>query len=158
MTVFDDLGAEQDRLAGILGGLDEAQWTSASGAAGWTIADVVLHLAQSEEGVVASVGGSGLREATAAAGTVDDWAAQMVDAERAAAAQVFTRWRRARDAAAAVGISRQTLQAWIISGKVKAPKPTGSWKTAARMWSAAEVQELRRLKKQIYQEGKGRKK
>jgi excisionase family DNA binding protein len=63
-----------------------------------------------------------------------------------------------RDAAAAVGISRQTLQAWIISGKVKAPKPTGGWKTAARMWSAAEVQELRRLKKQIYQEGKGRKK
>src|SRR5580704_13437399 len=29
MTVFDDLGAEQERLASVLGGLDEAQWMSA---------------------------------------------------------------------------------------------------------------------------------
>jgi hypothetical protein len=41
MTVFEDLAAEQERLEGILGGLDEAQWMSASGAAGWTVADVV---------------------------------------------------------------------------------------------------------------------
>ena len=40
MTVFEDLAAEQERLEGILGGLDEAQWMSASGAAGWTVADV----------------------------------------------------------------------------------------------------------------------
>jgi len=45
MGVFEDLGAEQERLEGILGGLDEAQWAAPSGAAGWTIADVVLHLA-----------------------------------------------------------------------------------------------------------------
>jgi uncharacterized protein (TIGR03084 family) len=60
---------------------------------------VVLHLAQSEEGVVASAGGSSRWGTTAAADTVDDWAARMVDAERAAAAPVFWRWRRARDAA-----------------------------------------------------------
>jgi hypothetical protein len=41
MTVFDDLAAEQERLEGILGGLDEARWLSPSGAAGWTVADVV---------------------------------------------------------------------------------------------------------------------
>ena len=61
MTVFDDLAAEQERLEGILGGLDEAQWMSASGAAGWTVADVVLHLAQSEESVVVSASGGDLR-------------------------------------------------------------------------------------------------
>jgi hypothetical protein len=60
MTVFDDLVAEQDRLEGILGRLDEAEWMSASRAAGWTIADVPLHLAQSEESVLASAApGSG---------------------------------------------------------------------------------------------------
>ena len=53
MTIFDDLAAEQERLEKILFGLDEAQWMSPSGAEGWTIADVVLHLAQSEEGVAA---------------------------------------------------------------------------------------------------------
>ena len=61
MTIFDDLAAEQERLAEILFGLDEAQWMSASGAPGWTIADVVLHLAQSEEGVKATASHQQLR-------------------------------------------------------------------------------------------------
>ena len=54
MSIFDDLGAEEERLEKILLGLDEEQWVSPSGAAGWTIADVVLHLAQSEEGAAAT--------------------------------------------------------------------------------------------------------
>jgi len=85
VDVFVDLAAEQDRLDQLLAGLNAAEWTSPSAAAGWTIADVVLHLAQSDEGVVASVGGSNPREDTAVVGTVGDWAARMVNAERAAA-------------------------------------------------------------------------
>lgn len=96
VTVVDDYVAEAVRLEGILGLLTEAQWLTQSGADGWSAADVVLHLAQSDEGVVASAGGADRPEG---AGTIDDWAAQMVDAERAAPAQVFTRWRRARGAA-----------------------------------------------------------
>jgi uncharacterized protein (TIGR03084 family) len=98
-VVIDDYAEETARLEGILALLTEEQWVTESGASGWSVADVVLHLAQSEEGVVASVGGASPREATGTAGTVDDWAARMVDAERVAAPQVFTRWRRARDAA-----------------------------------------------------------
>ncbi len=101
MTVIDDLAAEAVRLDGILGLLTEAQWLADSAADGWSVADVVLHLAQGDEGVVASAGGAGPREGVAAAGTVDEWAARMVDAERAAPAEVFLRWRRARDAAVA---------------------------------------------------------
>jgi uncharacterized protein (TIGR03083 family) len=101
MTVFDDLGAEQERLAGILGRLDEAQWMSASGAAGWTIADVVLHLAQSEESVVVTAAGGDLRAGLGRAdgGTVDERVAALVAAERAAPDLVFARWQRARRAA-----------------------------------------------------------
>jgi uncharacterized protein (TIGR03083 family) len=58
MTIFDDLQAEQDRLARILDGLDPAQWASPSAAGGWTIADVVLHLTQSEEAVAATATGT----------------------------------------------------------------------------------------------------
>ena len=100
MTVIDDFVAEGARLQSILGLLTEAQWLAESGAGGWSVADVVLHLAQSDEGVVASADGAGPGEGVTAAGTVDDWAARMVDAERGAPAQVFTRWRQARDAAA----------------------------------------------------------
>jgi len=45
MAIFDDLEAEQDRLEEILGGLVGQQWTAPSAAPGWSVADVVLHLA-----------------------------------------------------------------------------------------------------------------
>jgi len=99
VAVVDDFVAEGLRLQGILGLLTEAQWQTESSAVGWSVADVVLHLAQSDEGVVASAGGGDPREGVTVAGTVDDWAARMVDAERGVPAQVFTRWRQARDAA-----------------------------------------------------------
>jgi uncharacterized protein (TIGR03084 family) len=101
MAIFDDLTAEQDRLEDILSGLDEAQWTSPSSAAGWTVADVVLHLAQSEEGVAASVSGAG-RDLRPASGTsVDEAMDRLVRSERTSPAEVFQRWREARRASVA---------------------------------------------------------
>ena len=103
--MFDDLGAEQDRLAGILSGLDEAQWRSTSGAAGWTIADVVLHLAQSEEAAAATATLGNLRGGLGAVAgdTVDERADAAVRMERpvlpSGPAEVFARWQRARQAA-----------------------------------------------------------
>lgn len=99
MTVIDDFVAEALRLQGILGLLTQAQWQAESGAGGWSVADVVLHLAQSDEAVAASADGADHRADVAAAGTVDGWAARMVDAERAAPDLVFARWREARDTA-----------------------------------------------------------
>lgn len=119
-TVVDDYVAEAVRLESILGLLTEAQWLTESGADGWSVADVVLHLAQSDEGVVASLGGANPREGAATAGTVDDWAARMVEAERAAPMQIFARWRRARDAAveALRAADPQVPLQWVI-GPVK---------------------------------------
>jgi uncharacterized protein (TIGR03083 family) len=101
MVIFDDLRAEQDRLQGILAGLDDAQWVSASAAAGWTVADVVLHLAQTEEAVLASASGAGLGLARVPGTALDEVIDQLVRAERAAPARVFQRWRTARAAAMA---------------------------------------------------------
>ena len=107
MSIFDDLGAEQERLEKILSGLDEAQWRSASAAEGWTIADVVLHLAQSEEAAAATVTHGTLRAGlgVVAGDTVDARADAAVRMERAVLpsgpAEVFARWQRARQAALA---------------------------------------------------------
>jgi uncharacterized protein (TIGR03084 family) len=141
MTVYDDLAAEQERLESILASLDEAQWASPSGAEGWTVADVVLHLAQAEEMVAASVERRGLsaapgmqagnverRDLGAAPGmqagnTVEERAAGMVRAQRrdgAPAAAVFERWQRARPAALAAlrGAGPDQPVQWV-AGPVK---------------------------------------
>ncbi len=108
MGIFEDLGAEQERLEKILLGLDEARWMSASAAEGWTITDVVLHLAQSEEAVEATATRGHLRGGFGAPGisdragdTMDERAAEAVRMERGAPAEVFGRWQRARQAALA---------------------------------------------------------
>jgi uncharacterized protein (TIGR03084 family) len=122
VMVIDDYVAETVRLDGILGQLTQAQWLKESGASGWSVADVVLHLAQGDEGVVASAGGADPAERAAATGTVDDRAAQMVEAQRAAPAPVFTRWRRSRVAAveALQAADPQVPLRWV-TGPVKSP-------------------------------------
>ena len=122
MTIFDDLAAEQERLEGILLGLDEAQWTSPSAAQGWTIADVVLHLAQSEEGVEATATpGSCARGWARSAGRHDGRPGrEAVRLERAAPAEVFARWQRARRAAlAAVRAADPDQPLEWVAGPVK---------------------------------------
>jgi uncharacterized protein (TIGR03084 family) len=99
MEIFDDLTAEQDRLEEVLSGLSASQWASPSAAAGWSVADVVLHLAQSEEGVVASVTGRGRDLRPDRGRSVDEAMGDRVREERAAPEEVFRRWREARRAA-----------------------------------------------------------
>jgi uncharacterized protein (TIGR03084 family) len=99
MTVFDDLAAEQERLESILDGLDEASWLAPSGAAGWTVSDVMLHLAQTEEMVATTAAGGGGRSPWPESVSVDEAADQLVRAERAEPDAVFRRWRQARRAA-----------------------------------------------------------
>lgn len=52
--VLNALEAETDGLAEYLEQLTDDQWRHDSACAGWSVSDVVLHLAQSEEGVIAS--------------------------------------------------------------------------------------------------------
>jgi uncharacterized protein (TIGR03084 family) len=122
MTIFDDLAAEQERLEKILSGLVEAQWMSPSRALGWTIADVVLHLAQSEEGVKATASHQRLRAGLGAVAgdTMDGRAAEAVQMERAAPAEAFARWQRARQAAlAAVRAADPDQPLQWVTGPVK---------------------------------------
>ncbi len=101
MAIFEDLDAEQDRLAAILADLDEAQWTAPSAAAGWSVADVVLHLAQTDDAVVASADGEALRAGPGSGASIDEIMNLLVQAEREAPAEVFRRWQEARAAALA---------------------------------------------------------
>ncbi len=91
---------QQAELDALVAGLDDAGWAQPSGCAGWSISDVVLHLAQTNEMATASARGElesvmqrmydGLRPAT----DIDDGAALVVEKERGApAAEVHARWQ-----------------------------------------------------------------
>jgi uncharacterized protein (TIGR03084 family) len=99
--IFDDLEAEQDRLEEVLAGLPDSAWQRPSGADGWTVADVVLHLAQTEEAVAATVafGDPGVADWPGHAGSVDEVMDILVRAERGTTAETFQRWRAACQAA-----------------------------------------------------------
>ena len=81
----------------MVSGLDDAGWKAPSRCEGWSVADVVLHLAQTDEMAIASVEGR-MTEAVAgfppSASSIDEGADLMVQAERGVgAAAVLDRWR-----------------------------------------------------------------
>lgn len=121
MDVFDDLAAEDDRLDRILAALDDDAWRSPSGAPGWSIADVVLHLAQTDEAVAVSAGAPGAGGGWPAdASGVDDAAERMVREQRAEPAEVFARWRAAQQASLSAlrGADPGTRLQWV-AGSLK---------------------------------------
>jgi len=102
VQIIDDLEAEQDRLETLLAALTVEQWATPSAAAGWSIADVVLHLAQTEEGVAYTLSSAGRPDAFDRGDrNLDEAVDDAVRAERAPADEVFERWRTARRAAVA---------------------------------------------------------
>ncbi len=128
MDVIADLIAEQDQLEAILAALDETAWRAESGAPGWTVADVVLHLAQTEEAVVATINAAadderagGWRERDGGE-SVDAAMERRVREERAPPDVVFDRWRVARRAA--VGALRAADPARAVRWAATPLRPT----------------------------------
>lgn len=97
MSALADQHAE---LAGLLADLGDDGWSSASRCDGWSVADVVLHLAQTDEMAVASLRGAFgevLSEMTSGLGPtadVDEGAAMMVERERGRpTTEIGRRWQ-----------------------------------------------------------------
>ena len=99
-----DLAAQHAELAGLLADLDQG-WDAPSRCAGWSVSDVVLHLAQTDEMALASLDGhlhEHVQQKAAAwvtASNVDDGAGLLVDAERGDPADVVhRRWLTSAEA------------------------------------------------------------
>ena len=99
-AVVTALAEQHAELSALLVGLDEPGWQRPSRCEGWTVADVVLHLAQTDELALASARGrfreavAGLAGDVAPASSIDDGADLMVARERGRpAAEIEARWR-----------------------------------------------------------------
>ena len=59
------------------------------------------------------------------------------------------------EAAGRVGIHLATLQRWIATGRIEAPRPTLVGAVGYRLWSSKDVEMLRKVKQQTYRKGRG---
>ena len=100
MEELDALAEQQAELSGLLADLDDDGWHRPSPCEGWDVADVVLHLAQTNEMALGSATGR-FAEVTAEltrgmppAADVDEGAARMVERERAVLStdEIHARW------------------------------------------------------------------
>jgi len=127
-TVVAALAAQDTELWELLADLDERGWQRPSRCAGWNVADVVLHLAQTNELATASATGrfaevlDALADGLGSADDVDQGADLLVARERGApVAELSARWHGSAEAqrrALAACDPRQRLM-WV-AGEVSA--------------------------------------
>lgn len=121
-AVLRALADQQDELSHLLKSLSDGEWTRPTRCDGWDVADVVLHLAQTDELAAASAGGR-LAELNSARGagpepaeSVDAWAAARVEAERGETpVRLFERWSTAAGRLVGVlgAMDLSTRVAWV---------------------------------------------
>lgn len=121
-AVLEALAAQHAELDRLVGGLDEGSWQRPSRCAGWDVADVVLHLAQTDELAAASADGRFDEAfATSVAGLaptadIDEGAGLAVARDRGGSgAEVLARWRTASSALRAVllGADLDARATWV---------------------------------------------
>ena len=56
-----------------------------------------------------------------------------------------------------LGVHKVTLKRWLIDGKVTEPRRIGNGGIQARLWTAVDVDRLRKFKQENYRKGRGRK-
>ena len=96
-AILNALHEQHSELAALLDPLDDAGWERPTRCEGWTVADVVLHLAQTDELALASAQGQYAEGLDVLAGglegrgNVDDGAAAIVDARTRGTARCAAR-------------------------------------------------------------------
>jgi uncharacterized protein (TIGR03084 family) len=127
-AVVADLVAQHAELSGVLGGLGESGWRAPTRCAGWDVADVVLHLAQTDELAVGSLTGRFTEVALSLAGgsgpggSIDEGADALVVRERGRPqAEVAARWAQAASRLVELldAMDLSTRVAWV-TGEISA--------------------------------------
>jgi hypothetical protein len=59
--------------------------------------------------------------------------------------------------ASEVGISKLTLVRWLTAGKIREPRRVKQGGIELRLWTARDVERVRRYKQDNYRKGRGRK-
>ncbi len=121
--VVEALAAPQAELTGLVDGLTEADWHAPTRCEGWDVADVVLHLAQTDEVAVESATGRFAAVATREAqgigqtASIDDYAAMMVQRQRGlSSTELRERWSSgaARLLDVLNGMNLSTRVTWVV--------------------------------------------
>ena len=124
---IDALAAQQAELIDLVAERDEPALSQPSRCGGWSAADVLLHLSQTNEMAVASVQGrlpeyvASVTDLVPAAGDIDEWAGALVDAERSTAVAARDRYvASAADQEAAFRAAEPDARVQWVAGEMAA--------------------------------------
>ena len=56
-----------------------------------------------------------------------------------------------------LGVHKVTLKRWLVGGKVGEPRRIGNGGIQARLWTAKDIERVRKYKQENYRKGRGRK-
>ena len=99
---MDALRGQLDELASLVSGLGDTDWAKPSACPGWSVADVLVHLAQTNEVAIASVEDrwdevTAMWSGAAGDATVDELAGAAVESSRRSGPEVHEWWKRTAD-------------------------------------------------------------
>jgi uncharacterized protein (TIGR03084 family) len=96
--LIDDLADEQAVLDDLVSGLDDAQWTTPTPAAGWSVLDQIAHLAMFDDVTITSLTGGGEARFAEIIAAVAAGESAFIDtpAGDMSSTEVLSAWRQAR--------------------------------------------------------------
>jgi len=93
-AILTALGEQHAELEALLDPLEDVGWQRPTRCDGWNVADVVLHLSQTDDFALASLRSDAAEGPRALTGNVDEAAATLVDSERGLPTEeIAARWR-----------------------------------------------------------------
>ena len=96
--LLEDLTLEYERIGAMLDGLGPEQWHASSAAPGWSVADTVLHLALTEEGVPVTLSRPGDTGWTRRDRPLDNVLEDQIRSFDVTPEEILRRWQAARQA------------------------------------------------------------
>jgi uncharacterized protein (TIGR03084 family) len=136
--VLRDLVDEYDRIDSILGSLTTEQWLSPSGAPGWSVADTVLHLAQSESGVASTLT-TPTSEWHTRDHPLDEAMNNQVKSSSLGPAQIFSFWQDARRSSVAALAQADPSQSFRWAAAPLRPRTLATTRLAEHWAHALDI-------------------
>ncbi len=137
--LLTDLTTEYDRIGVMLDRLGPEQWRLPSAAPGWSVADTVLHLALTEEGIPVTLSRPGESDWTRRDRPLDDTLEDQIRSLDVAPNEILRRWQAARRASVEALSNADPMQLYRWAAAPLRPRTLATTRLAEHWAHALDI-------------------